>query len=83
MILYRNTKVKVRSPDGDTDFFDIVAVIQQGNTQPAYLFAFCLDYELRISIDKIKENCLKLTKKQKLPCKNQLPTLTTLMTWRF
>ena len=24
MILYRNTKVKVRSPDGDTDYFDIV-----------------------------------------------------------
>ena len=23
-ILYRNTKVKVRSPDGDTDYFDIV-----------------------------------------------------------
>ena len=25
IILYRNTKVKVRSPDGDTDYFDIVA----------------------------------------------------------
>ena len=25
MILYRNTKVKVRSPDGDPDYFDIVA----------------------------------------------------------
>ena len=25
MILCRNTKVKVRSPDGDTDYFDIVA----------------------------------------------------------
>ena len=25
MILYENTKVKVRSPDGHTDFFDIVA----------------------------------------------------------
>ncbi len=25
MILYRNTKVKVRSPDGDTEYFDIVA----------------------------------------------------------
>ena len=24
MMLYRNTKVKVRSPDGDTDFFDVV-----------------------------------------------------------
>ena len=25
MMLYRNTKVSVRSPDGDTDYFDIVA----------------------------------------------------------
>ena len=25
MILYRNAKVKVRSPDGDTDYFDNVA----------------------------------------------------------
>ena len=25
MMLYRNTKVKVHSPDGDTDYFDIVA----------------------------------------------------------
>ena len=24
-IRYRNTKVKVRSPDGDTEYFDIVA----------------------------------------------------------
>ena len=24
-ILYRNTKVKVRPPDGDTEYFDIVA----------------------------------------------------------
>ena len=27
MMLYKNTKVKVRSPDGDTDYFDIVAVV--------------------------------------------------------
>ena len=25
MMLYKNMKVKVGSPDGDTDFFDIVA----------------------------------------------------------
>ena len=29
-ILYRNTKVKVRSPDGDTEYFDIVAGVLQG-----------------------------------------------------
>ena len=62
MILYRNNKVKVRSPDGDTDYFDIVAGVLQGDTLAAYLFIFCLDYIHRTSIDKIKENGFKLTK---------------------
>ena len=64
MILYRNTKVKVRSPDGDTDYFDIVAGVLQGNTLAPYLFIICLDYVLRTSIDKIKENGFELTKKR-------------------
>ena len=29
IILYRNTKVKVRSPNGDTEYFDIVAGLEQ------------------------------------------------------
>ena len=44
MILYRNTKVKVRSPDGDTEYFDIVAGVLQGDTLAPYLFIICLDY---------------------------------------
>ena len=63
-ILYRNTKVKVRSPDGDTEYFDIVAGVLQGDTLAPYLFIICLDYVLRISIDKIKENDFELTKKR-------------------
>ena len=51
-ILYRNTKVKVRSPDGDTEYFDIVAGVLQGDTLAPYLFIICLDYVLRTSIDK-------------------------------
>ena len=46
-ILYRNTKVKVRSPDGDTEYFDIVAGVLQGDTLVPYLFIICLDYVLR------------------------------------
>ena len=46
MILYRNTKVKVRSPDGDTEYFDIVAAVLQGDTRAPYLFIICLDYVL-------------------------------------
>ena len=62
MMLYRNRKVKVRSPDGDTDYFDIVAGVLQGDTLAPYLFIICLDYVLRTSIDKIKDNGFKLTK---------------------
>ena len=62
-IFYRNTKVKVRSPDGDTEYFDIVAGVLQGDTLAPYLFIICLDYVLRTSIDKIRENGFELTKK--------------------
>ena len=46
-MLYRNTKVKVHSPAGDTDYFDIVASVLQGDTLVPYLFIICLDYVLR------------------------------------
>ena len=70
-ILYRNTKVKVHSPDGDTEYFDIVAGLLQGDTLALYLFIICLDYMLRTSIDKIRENGFELTKKRsrRLPAK--------------
>ena len=63
-ILYRNTKVKVRSPDGDTEYFDLVAGVLQGDTLAPYLFIICLDYVLRTSIDNIGENGFVLTKKR-------------------
>ena len=64
MILYRNTTVKVRSPDGDTEYFDIVAGVLQGDMLAPYLFIICLDYVLRTSIDNIRENSFVLTKKR-------------------
>ena len=54
----------VRSPDGDTDYFDIVAGVLQRDTLTPYLFIISLDYVLRTSIDKIKENGFKLTKER-------------------
>ena len=63
-ILYGNTKVKVRLPDGDTEYFDIVAGVLQGDTLAPYLFMICLDYVLRTSIHKIRENGFELTKKR-------------------
>ena len=54
MMLYRNPKV--RFADGDTNYFDIVADVLQGDTLAPYLLIICLDYVLRTSLDKIKEN---------------------------
>ena len=64
MMLYRNTKVKVCSPDGDTGYFDIVAGVLQRDTLAPNLFIIYLDYVLRTSIDKMKENGFKLTKER-------------------
>ena len=64
MMLSGNTKVKVRSPDGDTDYFDIVESTLQGDTLAQCLFIICLNFVLRTSIHKIKENGFKLTKQR-------------------
>ena len=60
MILYRNTKVKVCSPDGDTDYFSIVAGVLQGDALAPYLFIICLEHLLI----KSKKTVFKLTKER-------------------
>ena len=50
--------------DRDTDHFDIVASVLQGDTLAPYLFIICLDYVLRTSIDKMKDNSFKLAKER-------------------
>ena len=84
MMLYKNTKVKVCFSDGNTDYFDIVAGVLQRDTLAPYLFIICLDYMLRTSIDKMKDNRFKLTKKETESTLHKLSlTLTTPMTSRF
>ena len=56
--------MKVRSPDGDTEYFDIVAGVLQKDKLAPYLFTICLGDVLRKSIDKIRENGLELKKKK-------------------
>ena len=56
--------MKVRSPDRDTEYLNIGAGVLQGDTLAPYLFIICLDYMLRTSIDKIRENGFELTKKR-------------------
>ena len=57
--------MKVRSLDGDTECFYIVAGVLQGDTLAPYLFIICQDYVPRTSIDKIKQNGFELTKKKR------------------
>ena len=62
-LIKKHTKVKVRSPDVDTDYFDIVAGVLQGDPLAPYLFIICLEYLLRTSIDIMKDNGCKMVKK--------------------
>ena len=63
MILYESTKAMVRSPDSDTDFFNILKGVLHWDTFALYLFIICVDYVLWMLIDLIKENGFTLKKK--------------------
>jgi len=53
--MYEGTRAKVISPDGETDFFDILAGLLQGDTLAPYLFIMLLDYVLRNTFDGREE----------------------------
>ena len=48
----------------ETDDFDIVAGVLQGDTLAHYLFIICLEYIIRTYIDLMKENCFKVEKER-------------------
>ena len=61
---YYNTRLKVRSPDGDTNFFEITAGVLQGDTLSPFIFIICLDYILRKVLDKTYTLGFTLIKKK-------------------
>ena len=65
----KNTKVKVHSPDGDTEYFNIVAGVLQRDTLAPYLLIICLDMCLELRLIKSELQAEK-EKKQKVPRKN-------------
>ena len=69
MKLHKNTQAFLRSPDGDTEFFDIVAEVLQGDTLAPCLFNIVLDCVLR-NVDQNKNLCF--------PLRNQLSKDTLL-----
>ena len=46
-ILYKDTEAQVITPDGDTEFFEILAGVLQGDTLAPFLFIIVLHYPLR------------------------------------
>ena len=55
MILYKNTRYMVRSPDGDTPFFEITTGVLQCHTLSPFLFIICIEYILKNFLDCNKE----------------------------
>ena len=47
--LYKDTFAKVLSPDGDTELFEILAGVLQGDILASFLFIIALDYVMRES----------------------------------
>ena len=81
MMPYKKTKVKVRSPNGDTGFFNIVAGVLQRDILGPYLFIIRLNYVFCTSITLMKKMALH-GKKQEADdnLHKLLRTSTTLMT---
>ena len=55
-VMYTDTKAKVLSPDGETELFDILAGVLQGDTLAPYLFVIALDYALRNALNGKEED---------------------------
>ena len=53
--MYEGTKAKVISPDGESDLFEILAGVLQGDTLAPYLFAIVIDYCMRKAISGDEE----------------------------
>ena len=49
-LLYTGTKAKVLQPDGETEFFEILAGVLQGDTLAPYIFTIMIDYAMRQAI---------------------------------
>ena len=51
-VLYSNTCFSVLKPDCETEPFDVLTGILQGDTLEHFLFIIVIDYIMRTSVDK-------------------------------
>ena len=54
-VLYSNTCSSVLTPDCETEPFDVLTGILQGDTLAPFLFMIVVDYIMRTSVDTINE----------------------------
>ena len=54
-MMYEDTRARIISPDGETDFFKILTGVLQGDTLAPYLFILVLDYVLRKTFEGREE----------------------------
>lgn len=59
-VLYTDTTATIITSDGETDPFNVLAGILQGDTLAPFLFIIVLDYVLRISLDNNKHKGIKV-----------------------
>ena len=62
--IYRERERDFCSPDGDTDYFDIVTCVLQEDSLAPHMFITCLHYVLRTSIDIMKDDGFTLAKER-------------------
>ena len=63
-VMYNNTTARVKSPDGDTDFFPILAGVLQGDTLAPFLFIVTLDYAMRKAMNNAEHLGFTLEQRQ-------------------
>ena len=59
-LVYDGTCARVLMPDGNTDYFETLAGVLQGNMLTTFLFTIVLDYITRQAIDGKEELSFKL-----------------------
>ena len=72
-LTYNKLKARISSPDGDTEFFKILAGVMQGDTLAPFLFVIVLDYALRKAIQGKEEELgftLQQRKSRRVPAKS-------------
>ena len=72
LMIFKNTRYMVRSPDGDTSFFDITTGVLHGYKLAPFICIICIHYILKKSVDS---NLHPDEKKNPIPKEKAIYTL--------